>query len=135
MVNKNSLKLAEKFYKKSLEEYKKAKRQKDDLLFRNAAEKAWNAVVQATDYFIEKMSGKKAKSHSSRRKILSEIEEKYDELKKYYFFDRFMARCHFLHELCLYEGVYTEDELRDELEKVKTYIGNVTEAINVNKWR
>ena len=60
-MTKNGLNKAKEFYTQSMKEYNRAKQEKSDVLFRDAAEKGWNAVVLGTNYFIERQTGLKPK--------------------------------------------------------------------------
>lgn len=128
-TNKNILLKAKEFYKKAQEEHKRAKQEKDDILFRDSAEKGWNAVVLSTNYLIEKELNKKVRSSRERRENLDKIEEKNGNLKRYEFYDRFMARMNFLHIHCFYDGYYTIGELEKNLQKVKTYIRDIEKIV------
>jgi hypothetical protein len=125
VASKNGLKKAKEFYQKAIEEFKKAKERKDDILFRDAAEKGWNAVVLATNELFLILGRPKPRSHFDRRKGLLKLEEENGIIKRKAFFDRFMAREQFLHEYCFYEGIYTEKKLELNLKKVKDYIKDV----------
>jgi len=57
---------------------------------RDAAEKAWNAVVQAADVLVVELLGRRPKSHRERREALWEIERRVPELDGIY--DRYNAR-------------------------------------------
>ncbi|PIU68921.1 MAG: hypothetical protein COS84_00360 [Armatimonadetes bacterium CG07_land_8_20_14_0_80_40_9] len=136
MVDKDGLRKARDFYKKAIEEYKRAKACPDrgegtnDVLFRDAGEKGWNAIVLATNYIIKEITGKSSKSNKERRKNLREVEAKNGKLKRYRFYERFAARAYILHMNCFYDGIYTEDELEENLKKVKEYIGDAEKVIN-----
>jgi len=60
------------FLKPAETEFKEAK---SEVEVRDAAEKAWGAVVQATDALIYALKGRKPLSHFERRKALRELEE------------------------------------------------------------
>jgi hypothetical protein len=127
--DKNTLKKAKEFYKKAMDEYKRAKEKKDDILFRDAAEKGWNAVLQSTNYLIKKFTGRTHKTHRERREELLKIETKDGKIRKYKFYERFAARVYILHMNCFYDGIYTEDELNENLKKAKTYIKDVEKVV------
>lgn len=128
-MTKNGLPKAKEFYEQALKEYGNARRERSDVLFRDAAEKGWNAVVLATNCLIEKEANKKVRSNRERREVLDKMEIKNGKFKRYKFRERFMARAYFLHMNCFYDGVYNEEELERDLKKVKLYIQDVEKAI------
>lgn len=69
---KAKLQVAWEFLKAAETEFKEAK---SEVEVRDAAEKAWGAVVQATDALIYALKGRKPLSHFERRKALRELEE------------------------------------------------------------
>ena len=50
----------------------------DPVRVRDAAEKAWNAVVQATDALIYAFTGSRPMSHYERRVALRDIERRFE---------------------------------------------------------
>lgn len=129
MKNKNDIEKAKEFYKQAQEEYEKAKETKDDVLFRDAGEKGWNAIVLATNFLIERIIGVKSKRNIDRRNKLFEIQKQNGKITRYKFYERFMARCHFLHEECFYDGTYTDEQILWNLRKVSQYIKDVEKVV------
>jgi len=120
--DKSYIEQAEEFYQAALKGFQRGKRLKDDKAIRDAAEKAWNAIVQATNYLFTQAGYPVPKSHFERRKVLIELEDKDEIYKQKAFRDRHMAREQSLHEYCFYEGIYSLRQLKEELQKVKQYI-------------
>lgn len=115
----------EEFLKAAKEEFHRALSDGDPLKFRDAAEKAWNATLQATDYLLEKKGFPQPKSHFERRKDLLELSEKDEKAKELGLKDRYMAREQTLHEYCFYEGIFSLGIIEEEFEKVEKYIEDV----------
>ena len=90
---------------------------------RDAAEKAWNAVVQAVDALIMSMTGRRPRSHRERRDLLWEIEKRYPELEGIY--DKYNARFQRLHGEMFYEGAIDLRDLEREIEKVEDMIRKI----------
>jgi hypothetical protein len=106
-------------------EFKEAK---SEVEVRDAAEKAWGAVVQATDALIYALKGRKPLSHFERRKALRELEEEVDAVGRLGPGDRHMARCK-PPRGAFYEGVVDREEVRLELEKARKYVEDVEELL------
>ena len=92
-------------------EFEKALRLNDTFLYRNAADKAFLALIIAINTYIEIKEGIVPKSHSERRRILrkmgrEDLRALYSDLMKT------------LHDEAFYEGVYQPDEVRYAIEKV-----------------
>jgi len=60
------------FFEESIKEFEEGVRENNPYKIRDSAEKAWNAVVQATNALILKFSGKLPSSHWERRRMLRE---------------------------------------------------------------
>jgi hypothetical protein len=97
----------------------------DPVRVRDAAEKAWNAVVQATDALIYAFTGSRPLSHYERRVALREIERRFEGVKRLGLRDRYMARYKVLQGETFYEGVVDLGEVEVELEKVEEYLKDV----------
>ncbi len=118
---------AEKFYNVALEEFDRWRRDRRDEIIRDATEKAWNAVLQATNALLmaKGVEEDRIKSHRERRLELARLEATNPKIKEMGFRDRFSAREHQLHMLCFYEGEYLPEDVKDNLEKVRRYIEDV----------
>jgi len=122
---------AKKFLEAALIEFERGEKEKSDVIIRDAAEKAWNAVLQATNALLigRGFPEEKVKSHRDRRLALNSLELKDPQIRAMGFRDRFGAREHYLHEMCFYEGEYLPEGVRDDILKVKSYIDDVEEAL------
>ena len=97
----------------------------DPVRVRDAAEKAWNAVVQATDALVYAFTGSRPLSHYERRVALRDIERRFEGVRMLGLRDRYMARYKVLHGETFYEGVVDLGEVEVELEKVEEYLKDV----------
>lgn len=97
----------------------------DPVKVRDAAEKAWNAVVRATDALIYALTGVRPMSHYERRVALRDLERRFEGAKRLGLRDRYMARYKVLHGETFYEGVVDLEEIEVELGKVEEYIRDV----------
>ena len=120
---------AERFLEEAYREFEEGIRENNTIKIRDSAEKAWNAVVQATNALILVLTGKTPSSHWERRRLLRELEKKYDFIEEYGFRDRYSARERNLHELVFYENIIDLDDIRVEFSKTKKYINDVKEVI------
>jgi len=116
---------ADELARRAIEEFRKGVSERDELAVRDAAEKAWNAVVQATNALILSLLGELPTSHFERRKMLRELEKRFDEVAKAGILDRYMARYRVLHGETFYEGIIDVEMLEAEFEKVVKYIEDV----------
>ena len=122
---------ARRFFEESIKEFEEGVRENDPYKIRDSAEKAWNAVVQATNALILKFSGKLPSSHWERRRVLRELEMRIPEIGKLMLRDRYGARERHLHEMVFYEGSIDVEDIRYELEKVRAYLDDVSKALGL----
>jgi len=122
---------ARRFFEESIKEFEEGVRENDSYKIRDSAEKAWNAVVQATNALILKLSGKLPSSHWERRRMLRELETRVPEIGKLMLRDRYGARERHLHEMVFYEGNIDVEDIRYELEKVRAYLDDVSRALGL----
>ena len=117
---------ARRFHEEAMREFERGKRGGDITVIRDAAEKAWGAVVQATNELIEKRGMAIPRTHVERRQRLGELERLDPKIKELGFRDRYGAREHYLHEDCFYDGICPIDTLEEDIfQKVKAYIEDV----------
>ena len=122
---------ARRFFEESIKEFEEGVKENDPYKIRDSAEKAWNAVVQATNALILKFSGKLPSSHWERRRVLRELEMRVPEIGKLMLRDRYGARERHLHEMVFYEGNIDVEDIRYELEKVRAYLDDVSKALGL----
>jgi hypothetical protein len=113
---------------KELEEYRM---DRETLRLRDACEKGWLAALLATDVLLAKHGFKKPESYAERRTLLRELEKKVPEAAELGLRDRFGARGYYLHILGYHEGSLRDEEVAEELEKVKRYIEDVEKLLEV----
>jgi len=97
----------------------------DPIKVKDASEKAWNSIVQATDALIYALTGSKPMSHYERRVALRDLERRMESVKKLELRDRYMARYKVLHGEAFYEGVVDLEEVKMELDKAEEYVRDV----------
>jgi hypothetical protein len=120
-----------KFIEEALKEFKVGVENNDAIRIRDVAEKAWNAVVQATNALILYYLGKTPSSHWERRRLLRELERVKPEVESLGLRDRYSARERNLHELVFYEGVVDVNDVEFELEKARRYVEDVRKLLGV----
>jgi Archaeal PaREP1/PaREP8 family. len=104
------------------EEFEKAIKLNDVFLYRNAADKAFLALVIAISAYISAVEGVEPSSHSERRRILRKIGR--EDLRALY--SDLMST---LHEEVFYEGVYQPDEVEYAIRKVEEVITRLREEV------
>jgi len=121
------------FYEEALKEFEEGVRENNAYKIRDSAEKAWNAVVQATNALILRLVGKLPSSHWERRRMLRELEARFPEIGKLMLRDRYGARERHLHEKVFYEGNIDVEDIRYELERVRAYLNDVSGMLRSTK--
>jgi secreted Zn-dependent insulinase-like peptidase len=112
--------LAREILKYAEEELGKALRLNGVFLYRNAADKAFLALVVAVNAYIGAVEGVEPVSHGERRKILRKIGR--EDLRALY--SDLMKT---LHEEALYQGVYQPDEVEYAVRKVEEVVAQLEE--------
>lgn len=103
-------------------EYDKYVTRQDPLLLRDTSEKAWLAVVLATDVLLIKHGFKKPESYRERRSMLRELIAKVPKIGELGIIDRLGARGYYLHILDFHEGALDPEDLKEELKKTEEYL-------------
>jgi hypothetical protein len=117
------------FFMKSSKEIDEGLRLNDQLKIRDAAEKLWNAIINATNALILKELDVVPASHWERRKLLEKLEDLLPEVEKLGLRDRYGARERYLHEMTFYDGIIDSEMLRREVDRVKKYLDDVKKLI------
>jgi len=98
-VADSSIVTAEEILNYAEEEFEKALKTKDMLLYRNALDKAFLSIIVAVNFYINRKLGITPKSHSERRSLLRKIDR--EDLR------------------ALYEGIYNPEEAKYAITLVK----------------
>lgn len=107
-----SLSTAEEILRYAEEEFKKALKTGDIMLYRNAADKAFLSMVLAINYYINRELGVTPRSHGERRSLLRKM--KREDLRAIY--SDVMKT---LHDDAFYEGIYNPEEAEYAIMQVK----------------
>jgi len=113
--------LAREVLRYAVEELEKAVKLGDILLYRNAADKVFLALVIAVNAYIAAVEGVEPTSHAERRKILrkmgrEDLRALYSDLMK-------------THEEAFYQGIYQPDEVQYAVKKVEEVIAQLEEEV------
>lgn len=108
----SSLVTAEEILNYAEEEFEKAMKTKDMLLYRNALDKAFLSMIISVNSFINRKLNITPKSHSERRSLLRKIDR--EDLRALY-----SDVMRTLHDEAFYEGVYNPEEARYAIKIVK----------------
>jgi uncharacterized protein (UPF0332 family) len=100
-----SLASAEEVLSYAKEDFEKALKTNNIMLYRNAVDKAFLSMIIAVNFYINRRLGVTPKSHSERRFLLRKLERedlraKYSDVMKT------------LHDEAFYEGVYNPEEAK-----------------------
>lgn len=130
------LESARALYEESLEAFERGRHSEDPKAIREAAEKSWGAMVQATNSLIEKRNLPVPRTPAERRARLADLERLDPHFKDMAFRDRFGAREHYLHEDCYFDGICPVDLLEEDIfEKVRAYIQDADRYVNQKRLR
>jgi len=108
----SSLVTAEEILNYAEEEFEKALKTKDMLLYRNAVDKAFLSIIVAVNFYISRKLGITPKSHSERRSLLRKIDR--EDLRALY-----SDAMRTLHDEAFYEGIYNPEEAKYAITLVK----------------
>lgn len=108
---------AKKFLEAAEREFKEGKAGNDPIKIRDAAEKAWNATVHATNGLFFEKGEPIPKSNRARREGLEKVAP---ELRR-----EFESKAHSLHAQCFYDGVCPLDIIEVDIKKVSDYITQI----------
>jgi hypothetical protein len=100
------------------------------LPFREAAEKSWIALSQATDILVENLLHKVPKGSYERRLALREIEAKWPEVASKHFYDRYGAISNYVRNNQNYYSSMDLEMLRYEVGRLNAYITDVKGVIS-----
>ena len=130
------LETARTLYQEAVEAFERGRKNEDPRAIREAAEKAWGAIVQATNSIIERRRLPVPRTPAERRARLADLERLDPRFKEMAFRDRFGAREHYLHEDCYFDGICPVDLLEEDIfEKVRAYIEDADRYVNQGSFR
>lgn len=100
------------------------------LPFREAAEKSWIVLSQATDILVEHLLHKVPKGSYERRLALREIEEKWPEVASKHLYDRYGAISNYVRNNQNYYSTMDLEMLRYEVGRLGLYVEDVKSFIS-----
>jgi secreted Zn-dependent insulinase-like peptidase len=121
-VGATGFELAREVLRYAREEFEKAVKLGDVFLYRNAADKAFLALVIAVNTYIRAVEGVEPASHSERRRILRKIGR--EDLRALY-----SDLMRTLHDEAFYEGIYQPDEVEYAIRKVEEVVAKLEEEV------
>lgn len=120
------LQQARKFYEAAKDEFLVSRKNGDELKIRQAAEKGWGAVVQATNALLVKKGMKVPKGTRRREDLLFEIQDKDKKIKNLNLGEKYGYLLRSLHSDCFYDGDISIKRIERDLRKVEEYINAVS---------
>ncbi|MDA4117807.1 MAG: hypothetical protein OK455_05630 [Thaumarchaeota archaeon] len=99
------------------------------LPFREAADKAWIVLTQASDVLVEHFLNKVPRGSYDRRLALRELETRWPELASKHFYDRYGALQHYVRNNGNYYSTMDLEMLRYEVDRVAKYVADVKATI------
>lgn len=119
------LQTAKRLLEEAKKEFEEGKIEKDDLKIRSASEKAWNAVVQATNCLFLKNGIPVPNTQRERKQCMLQLTLKNNKVREKDLRNRYMSLKGILHEDCFFESIYEISILEEEFHKVNQYIIDV----------
>ena len=119
-----SFPLAREILSYAVEEFEKALKLNDIYLYRNAADKAFLALVIAVNAYIKAVEGVEPASRSERRRILRKMGK--EDLRALY-----SDLMRTLREEAFYVGIYQPDEVEYAIKKVGEVISRLEEEVRM----
>jgi hypothetical protein len=120
--------VAMKEYKKGISALTNGKKEKGDKIIRQAAEKAWNAAVQAVKALAVSNGKKIPRNFNAQKIFLIDMEKNNGTLNGYPFYAVFKGFASQLHGECFYHGEYQPDE--HDFKDVKRFINEIKKCCN-----
>ncbi|MBS7638707.1 hypothetical protein KEJ49_07515 [Candidatus Bathyarchaeota archaeon] len=111
----SSLATAEEILNYAEEEFERALKTKDMLLYRNAVDKAFLSMIAAVNSYINRRLGVTPRTHGERRSLLRKMDR--EDLRAIY-----SDVMRTLHDEAFYEGVYNPEEAEYAITQVKKMI-------------
>ena len=118
-------------YGHAVGELEEWRRTGDDVLLRDAAEKAWGAVTLAANELLESQGRVVPDGTNARRDGLRALERNDGRIRALRFQARFLAAKNILHQDCFYDGQCpTELVVEVVTEDAREYLGDVVGVAN-----
>jgi hypothetical protein len=115
-------------YREALNELERWRQTQDEAVLRDAAEKGWGAVTQATNDLLDTYGRKAPRGTGARRSELLALERQDRQLRSLRLQDRFSSAEVVLHLDCFYDGTCPASLVTEiVVERVKEYLDDVTE--------
>ena len=118
-------------YGHAVGELEEWRRTGDDILLRDAAEKAWGAVTLAANELLESQGRVVPDGTNARRDGIRAVERRNGQIRALRLQARFLATKNILHQDCFYDG-QCPSELVVEMvnDDVREYLGDVANVVN-----
>lgn len=118
-------------YGHAVGELEEWRRTGDDIILRDAAEKAWGAVTLAANELLESQGRVVPDGTNARRDGIRAIERRNRRIGALRLQARFLAAKNILHQDCFYDG-QCPSELVEEMvtEDVREYLGDIANLAN-----
>jgi hypothetical protein len=120
---------AKRIHAQAIEELERGEKLNNEILIRDAAEKAWLAAIIASDELIITKEFPIPETHGERYRALRAIEAEDEGIKKLGLSDRLGARDTHLHRQCFYKGECEADAIKEDLGKVKSYVEDIEKIV------
>ena len=102
----------------------------DEVVLRDAAEKTWGAVTQATNELLQAYDRPVPSGTGARRSGLNAIERQNRRIRRLRMLDRFTTVEGVLHKDCFYDGYCPLPLITDVIEDAQEYLDDVESLSN-----
>jgi len=121
---------ASQLYKEALKCLEEGVAENSMIKMRDAASRAWEAVIQAADALILKLYSQLPRSHYDRRRLLMSLEGNDPELAKRGLYERFIARSRLFKGELLHEDILDSGLIQFEVKKAGEFLDLVKERLS-----
>ena len=118
-------------YGHAVGELEEWRRTGDDILLRDAAEKAWGAVTLAANELLESQGRVVPDGTNARRDGIRAVERRNGQIRALRLQARFLSAKDILHQDCFYDGQCPSDLVVEMVnDDVREYLGDVANVVN-----
>ena len=121
---------AEAMYRHALAELAMWRQSDDEIVLRDASEKVWGAVTQATNELLEAYDRPVPSGTGARRSGLNAIARQNRQFRRFRMLERFNTVENVLHKECFYDGFCPLPLVTDVIEDAREYLDDVDALCN-----
>ena len=121
---------AKAMYRHAMLELETWRQSEDEIVLRDASEKVWGAITQATNELLQAYDRPVPSGTGARRSGLNAIERQHRQISRLRMRARFMEVENVLHKECFYDGYCPLPLVTDVIEDAREYLDDVEALSN-----